>query len=587
MRSSIYRKISYFLIFIILFILSINLLGLFIHTDQDFTKIQKYGILNTAGTEPRGPFLWNPIATYPWYPDINGDPSDVFVSTSPTQGDLTIIGDSGIKQVILNTATQSSWKPFNKSDLVVVPNQGYGVDDDGVWCSHNWNENTDGHQPQNTPEMYWRTNVSLPVDMSDYKITDVSFNAIINASVWPNVDTPGDIQARFDYYDTIDQYRKYDFIQFYVEITTLDIDVYNTYEIGFNQTRLLGNESLSLYDIEGQIGAYGDQAIKDALTNVLAADPGHNNFTVLTGIYIYCEDNVKSADRDTWEEIRFKSLNLTFTYEKKIDQFTAVSWNQDLDEVNGTNVRITDANLEFKYKLDQNWTESSQNSQIRVYVNDRKYDDEPPIILIDYVYSTEFEVAQYNITSKLLPYENFTLSIQVYLAEDFELDHNITISITDVYLNISYTETFPDSPVPIPEPWVFFALLIAVSTAAVCLGGYFIAYQRILKYPRPVRKVRKFKRTLNKSSAPDVAIMPRDVAFKKSYNRELGASSKLLRLKHKESKEVEVGEKGELTKLTDESLGKKLNSDKLINQSLEKKGELDKLVDKQPEKPEP
>ena len=579
MRSNFYRKITYFLIFIFLFVLSINLSSLFAHTDQNFTKIQKYGILNTAGTEPR--FVTYDVNTHPWYPSVDGDPSDVYPSVSPTQGNLTVIGDSGEKQVLLNTATQSSWEPFNKSDLVVVPNQGYGVDDEGVWCSHNWNENTDGHQPQNTPEMYWRTNVSLPVDMSDYTITDVSFNAIINASVWPNVDTPDDVEARFDYYETIDQYRKYDFIQFYVEITTLDIDVYNTYEIGFNQTRLLGNETLSLYDIEGQIGAYGDQAIKDALTNVLAADPGHNNFTVLTGIYIYCEDNVKAADRDTWEEIRFKSLNLTFSYEKKIDQFTAVSWNQDLDEISGSNVRITDGNLEFKYKLDQNWTESSRNSQIRVYVNDRKYDDEPPIILFDYVYSPEFEVAQYNIASKLLPYENFTLSIQVFLAEDFGLDHNITISLTDVYLYVFYTETFPDI-----EPWIFAALLVAVSAAAVCLGGYFIAYQKYLKYPRPVRKVRKFKRTLNKGTAPDVTIMPREVAFKKSYNQELGASSKLLRLKRSESKGAEAIEKGELAELTDEALGKKIDSDKLIDQSLEKRGELDDLVDKLPKKPE-
>ena len=63
------------------------------------------------------------------------------------------------------------------------------------------------------------------------------------------------------------------------------------------------------------------------------------------------------------------------------------------------------------------------------------------------------------------------------------------------------------------------------------LGGYFIAYQRVLKYPKPVRKVRKFKRTLNRSTAPDVIIMPRDVAFKKIYNRETVKASKLLNIK--------------------------------------------------------
>jgi len=122
------------------------------------------------------------------------------------------------------------------------------------------------------------------------------------------------------------------------------------------------------------------------------------------------------------------------------------------------------------------------------------------------------------------------------------------------------------------------ALLIAVSTATVCLGGYLIAYQRIFKYPRPVRKVRKFKRTLNKSSAPDVPIMPREIAFKKSYNKELSGTSKSLRLKTGGPKITKVIEK--FKKKPELAVETKIDSDQLIKTSLEKKSELDKIVDK-------
>ncbi|MHA1510037.1 MAG: hypothetical protein ACTSO6_15215, partial [Promethearchaeota archaeon] len=302
---------------------------------------------------------------------------------------------------------------------------------------------------------------------------------------------------------SINQFQTYDYAQFYVEVTTLDVDDLNTYRIAFNQTSILGNDTLSFYDIEGSIGAYEEQAIIDAVNNVLAVDSGHNNFTIVLGIYMYCEDNNSGTDRDHWDDMRFKFLNLTFSYEKKINQFTFGSWAQDLDEISGSNVRITDANLNFYYKLDKNWTDSSQNSQIRIFINERKF--EQSISLIDYAYSSSFQEARtggFDIAEILLPYENFTLSIQVYLAEDFELESNINISITDVYLYISYIETFDDT---IPEPWIFTGLFIISVIGAGVLAAYLIAYQTYLKYPVPVRKVRKYRKSLSNDKTPGVS----------------------------------------------------------------------------------
>lgn len=494
--------------------------------------------IKTSGTIDHLNELWleNPTFEDPieptWYPIIQGDVSDVYTSPSINQANIIIVGESREKEVLLNTATQSNWMAFNKSDLEIVPQRAsvpyYGVDDDGAWASHWWWEGESGGQPKNTPRMHWKTNVSMPVDMSDYIITSLSFNAIINASVDRNIDVDGDTTARWvPDIRSINQYQTFDYAQFYVEISNLDIDELNTYRIAFNQTRVLGNDTLSLYDIEGYIGAYGEQAIIDAINNVLAADPGHNNFTIVLGIYMYCEDNYSSTDRDSWDDLRFKFLNLTFSYEKKINQFTFGSWAQDLDEVSGSNVRITDANLNFKYKIDKNWTDSSQNSKLRIFINERKFDQ--TISLIDYIYSSSFQEARtggFDIAEILLPYENFTLSIQVFLAEDFALDSNISISLTDVYLYISYTETFPD---PIPEPLLFAGLFIISVIGATVLAAYLIAYQTYLKYPVPVRKVRKYRKTLSSDKTPGVGIVSQKTSFHKNYHKALKKTDKFLK----------------------------------------------------------
>ena len=493
--------------------------------------------IKPSGETPHTDVLWldNPRFEDPiepiWFPNIEGDESDVETSTSPNQGNLIVKGEIHEKQVLLNTATQSNWKAFNKSDLVIVPNNGYGVDDDGVYCSHDWNEDSGG-QPYNTPRMHWKINVNMSVDMEDYIITSASFQAIINATVNQDIDTPGDSIARWIPPSTtrpLNQHVIYDYAQFYVEISNLDVDELNTYRIAFNQTLTLGNEDTTNYWIEGLIGTKSEQAIIDALNNVLEVDPGHNNFTIVLGIYMYCEDNYGGNDRDQWEDLRIKTLNLTFTYKKKIDQFTSVSWNQDLNEISGSNVQITGANLNFKYKIDQNWTESSQNSKFKIFINDRKFDEFEEQYLINYIYSPSFQEARsggFDIAKMLLPYENFTLSIQVFLAEDFGLENNITISITDVYLYISYTETFPDI---FSEPWVFAGLFIIAVFAATVLGGYLIAYQTYLKYPVPVRKVRKYRKTLSSDKTPGVGIVSQKTSFSKHYHAELKKTDKFLK----------------------------------------------------------
>ncbi|MFX0074400.1 MAG: hypothetical protein ACFE96_03085, partial [Candidatus Hermodarchaeota archaeon] len=466
-----------------------------------------------------------------WYSSVQGDVSDVATSTGVNQGDITVIGDSRSKEVLLNTATQSNWAPFIRDASEVVPQRAsvpyYGIDDDGAWCSHWWWEGESGGQPKNTPEMHWRTNVSMPVDMSDYNITSVSFNAVINASVDRNIDVLGDSTARWDPgIVSINQDEEFDSVQFSIYISNLDVDELSFYRIAINETYALGNDTTLFYDTEGMMGTYGDQAIIDAINNVLAVDPGHNNFTIILGIEIYCEDNYSGTDRDHWDDLRFKFLNLTFTYEKKIDKSTFGSWSQDLDAVVGSSVRIIDANIDFEYKMDNTWVEASEYSRFLIYINDREYD--PNLRFIN-EYSSVFRDAMpgdsgFDITDRMLPYENFTLSIQVYIAENFELGNNITISIRNVYLYLSWTEIIEDQA----EPFIFTALFIISLIGATVLAGYLIAYQTYLKYPVSVRKVRRYRKTLTNSKTPSVGIDSQKASFSKNYNSELKKTDKFM-----------------------------------------------------------
>jgi hypothetical protein len=377
----------------------------------------------------------------PWYNTTQGDDTDVNFSTSQDQANYIINGEKFKKEIILNSTTQTEWRAFNRTELVILPNLGYG-DGDGVYLGHDWNEDSGG-QPYNTPRMHWRINVSMP-DMSDYIITSASFNAVINATVNQDIDTPGDTQARWSPDRTLNQWVIYDYAQFYVEISDLDINELNTYRIAFNQTRTLGNELTTNYEMEGYIDIKTIQAIIDAINNVLAVDPGHNNFTIVLGIYIYSEDNYGGNDRDQWEDLRFKSLNLTFTYEKKIDQNTEASWNQVGNKISGSNIDIVNATLNFKYKIDTNWTISSPNSEFRVYINNRVHTETVKLSNTKTSFQ-DIKVGGFDVTSLILKDINISLSIQVYLADTFALNQTFVLSIDNASLLITYRENIIES----------------------------------------------------------------------------------------------------------------------------------------------
>jgi hypothetical protein len=132
---------------------------------------------------------------------------------------------------------------------------------------------------------------------------------------------------------------------------------------------------------------------------------------------------------------------------------------------------------------------------------------------------------------------------------------------------------------PTGDPGVFLGLLIAVSIGAVVLTGYIIAYQRVFKFPKAVRKVRKYRKSLKRKSAPSIHIIGREAAFKSHYNENLGKFTSDLKLKHHPGMVKPMEQNIIPDKVTDKSLEQKVEPDQLTEKAVEKKIELDKLID--------
>jgi hypothetical protein len=473
----------------------------------------------------------------PWLNTSSGDSGDIEASNSTGQADILVIGDEGRKEISNVFEDTSKWTDFNKSELDTYPDY-FGVDQsEGVWCNRSYDEDID--QENQYPKIYWRYNVSMGMDMSDYEITSASIEAVINASVAADVDAPDDLIAHWTppHQSDITSDDSFDSVYFTAEISDMDVEEDNTYLIADNRTIHLGSETFNLYKIERTLTPKLEDDLSFYLERVLEADPGHDNFTLILGVALACSDNSGGGDRDVFEDVRFKSLNLTFTYKKKVDKYTTLRWYQEGEMINYTSVQVTDAQVYFDYKINKDWNEttSSQFSEFRIFINNKMQIRYPNPRLVNYDYSTnqgnliEARTGGFDVTSLIPLKENLTLAIQVYLGDNFELNETVTISIDNVDFLISYIVFYNATGGLIvigngngkgsvtEEPWIFLFIAIASIAGGACLGGYLIAYQLYLKYPKPVRKIRKYRKTLKKKESPSIDITGRDKAFNTTY----------------------------------------------------------------------
>ncbi|MFW9874241.1 MAG: hypothetical protein ACFFG0_14140 [Candidatus Thorarchaeota archaeon] len=575
-----FRKIKIKEMLVIALIVLIPLFSIMAFTNTFNTNFKvnlKTEELKTSGIEYFTNNLWIKNPTFdgvgvPWESRIEGDSRDIIGDIGYGNANYTIIGDSRIKQID-EPLNNTDWDIFENPDLPIMPsNPAFPLLPDitkkGCEVSHVWDE--DVNQTHNRPSAQWKRVINMPVDMRDYIITSAHLEAVFNATVtvspWWNggIDREGDLG--------LDDYSTGDYTEFYILLSDIG-ETFPAVRVAYNHTGNLGRDGTSGTYPDTFMDVVPEDVLISILTSILETD-GYN-FTITLGIDIYCEDNELGVDIDSWDSLIIRSFNLTFTYEKKINQFTSFSWEQEGNALLGANIQVTDAKLNFTYKIDTPWSvTSTTNSEIRVLINDNLMSETVNLLTANNSFQNAKE-GGYDVTSLILKDLNITLSIQVYLADEFGLDQNITISIDDVYFIISYIRITIDI---FSEPWVFTALLVLASVITAGVSGYLVAYQRILRYPRPVRKVIKYRRTLNKSKAPEVLIIPQEIAFKIAYNQELSETSNFLKLKSGELREPKVTEKGAFEKPTDKLVEKQIDSEELISQSLEKKEELDELI---------
>ena len=517
------KKKFYVYFVIVLFIASLNLVLM----NQNLNVAEQQATIKTSTVIPHtDEWLVNngfEGSIDPWFYSKGGDFSDVNATFSPGQASLEITGDQGYFSEISGTPTSGDWLNVTNPAFPALPDY-HGIDEYGCEANHTW---IDPDDPIQSPSIHWQRNITMPINMADYIITSASISTVFNASVTTQ---PGGHHNPSEYYgidcpgDIVENSGDYDSVRFYVLIS--DLEDNEKYEVAWYQSIDLGQDSPEISNItDSLMNTVVEEALIFYLTSLFERD--NYNFKITLGIRIKCVDNW-NHDRDRWDSLRIKSCNLSFSYVKKINQFTSVSWNQIGNNITGENIQITEANLKFQYKIDHSWpTDLSPNSEIQILLNNNSHEEALKLNLAP----TEFQEAKqggFNVTKLILKNVNIGLSIRVYLADEFLLNRSIVISIDDVYLVISYIEIRSDV---FGEPEIFQLLAAIAVIAGGIVATYFVLYQRILKYPLPVRKVRKYKKTLRSSDPPKKHITSSKDAFNKLYKKELNKSSKYTKTK--------------------------------------------------------
>ena len=438
-----------------------------------------------------------------WFLTSSGDTSDVYAMEGTGCADLRVIGEENTFSIVSDPPSSSNWTKALNPDFPVYPKNGSGIDSHGCWATHVWNE-IGGDETGQTPSVHWKRNVSMPVNMSDYEITGASVSTTVNATVLQDIDCPGDAHTGGSNNNSNGDV--WDYVRFYVLIS--DLPGVKEYEIAYNKTTYLGaGDKTSSPSTMGEtyLITIPEDSLIFYLSNILETDD--YNFTITLGMFIYCEDNDQGYELDTWSMLRIKSFNLTMTYEKKIDRGTNIAWNQIGNAlpdppINGS-VSVDEALLFFKYKIDQNWTSNSPNSEIRILINNKQHSETIKLSNAKNTFQ-EGKLVGFDLTSLISTTENITLSIQLYLADNFILDSNTTISIDDVVLIITYTIFEPDPSPPAPFNW--WLIILPLVFGLIALGSIFAAYQYHFKIPRIIRIIRKLKKNIKTNNVSTDAL---------------------------------------------------------------------------------
>ena len=487
-------------IFLFLVLITIPLLNLTLHFNQ-FNKnssIRQYcsNIHSSRSEYHKNQWFKNTSfenSTEYWTSRSEGDTTDVNLSICDGCANFELLGEQRRYSLVSDPPSNSTWTEVVNPNYPNLPDVAE-VTEDGCIISHEFNDITAVQDPC----VHWDQNLTLPINISDYQITSASIQAIVNATVDKNLDTYYDYiysrYARTNPNDRVDTYSIGDYVRFYVLIS--DLDKKNIYEIAYFQTEMIGDGSPPgkdyLYD--SNMTSVPEENLIFYLTSVLG---DHNSkFTITLGIRLHIEDNLASNwDLDTFDQLLIKSVNLTFTYDKKINQMTSLYMNQIGASINGNNIEIISANLNFKYKIDPYWVSSlTHHSEMKVLINN--YDSGLHINLNRINSSFQYlKDGGIDLTSLILRDTNISLTISLNIGDNFVLDRLIKISVDDINFEIYYSVEIKDSPPP--NYFIPFILILSISLILVFGSLSFKAYVLIprknKKFASLILKTQKMK----------------------------------------------------------------------------------------------
>jgi len=494
---------SYVILFFILALVCIPLLISFFPDYETKIDDDNFRLSSEENYEEEWIVNRNFTSTDSWFYSKGnfGDPSDLNAAINNEEAKFLVYGERKQFSKLNGTPQNIDWTPIKKAEESIYPDL-FEINENGCNASHEYWEGSGnnlfgvpGNQTRNRPSVLWKRIIKMPHDMSDYIITSSDLIAIFNGTANYNVETPNDTLT-----GTNPTRAENDHTKFYVQFTNLEDNI--RYEAASYEPIYLGNGSLDANINYGPIDGINDTYMISAPAEVLnyflnrVFEYDYQNFTVILGIDIDCEDNYGQTDRDTYYSLLIKTCNLTFNYERKINQLSSISWNQiceKISNISNYSVIVTDARLNFKYKINETWTNSSPNSEIQILVNDNKH---PETIKLSTATSSfqEAKMGGFDITNLIT--DDVNLSLQVYIADNFALNKSREISIDDVSLKLSYTIIKPDEPITEGEEWIW--LVYVLISAMIGLVGIFTIYQTHFKYPPMVRKVRKLKKKIKK-----------------------------------------------------------------------------------------
>ncbi|MFX0140140.1 MAG: hypothetical protein ACFFDN_41250, partial [Candidatus Hodarchaeota archaeon] len=381
----------------------------------------------------KNPSFNPPISQY-WNTSQAGDISDTNLSAGIGYINYNVIGDQGIANYKFNRPNASDWVLMHNPDYPLFPNVTYtggyvGFDKDGILANHTWDELDPAFdQVGQDPSGLWKRNESAPKNMSDYQITSASLSAIFNVSADSNIDILNDPEGN--------PVNTSDHVRFYVRIS--DLSGNHTYEVASykyeNQTYL--NDTYMIPVPKENLIFYLSSIFEES-----------NNFTITMGINFFCEDNVDPRDTDVWYYARIKSLNLSFSYEKRINQNARGYWSQIGDKLNGRDFNINEARLYFQYKIDTSWPGTSLNSEFRIVINDNIHSETIRLSTANQSFQ-DANPNGFDVTNLMVKNESIKFSLEIYLADNFLLDENITLSVDNVLLYINRTIVAPPPVYP-------------------------------------------------------------------------------------------------------------------------------------------